>query len=437
MPHRTRLQCSPRPPRRPYNALALVALLPAGALAADRQFTIVNSCDFTVWPAVTNWNEGAKYTGVRGWEAAAGTSETVTVPEGWNGRVWTRRACSFDGNGKGSCVTGDCTGGLECDDNTIGWVNVGEFNLNAWGGNDFWDISAVPGWTVPMSIEPDGCDSLSCTEDILAACPDERMKQKDGDGNVIGCLSACMAGINAVEPSVNCCSGKYNNVTACLPGDVDFYECCAQASLPARLLVRFRSSPSHVPSDPRSFKTSYDYQKGDPAVDFACPSAGSPNYKVTFCPGGKSSLPASAGGPSGKVASLSATKAGDDASRTLMAEEMTSTAAEDGSTRSGASARATATTSDTASTDKVSPATDSPHDAGDSPSFSASSPSAAASTDDTAVLGLSTPVAFAVAGCAAALVLAGLALACARHSSRSTRLDPPGVFDLGPRRGHF
>lgn len=136
-----------------------------------------------------------------------------------------RRACSFDANGKGSCVTGDCPGGLECDDNTIGWVNVGEFNLNAWGGNDCTSTSPpcspssrragrahaallrslghfsrarcavspslvvvadaarsltayeLAGWTVPMSIEPDGCDSLSCTEDVLAACPDDRMKQ--------------------------------------------------------------------------------------------------------------------------------------------------------------------------------------------------------------------------------------------------------------------
>ncbi|GAA5855294.1 hypothetical protein JCM9279_001936 [Rhodotorula babjevae] len=289
-------------------ALPLLALLAGRAFAADREFTILNSCEFTVWPAVTNWNEGQKYTGVRGWEAAAGSEKTVTVPEGWNGRVWARRACSFDANGKGSCVTGDCPGGLECDDNTIGWVNVGEFNLNAWGGNDC--------WTVPMSIEPDGCDSLSCTEDVLAACPDERMKQKDGDGNVVGCLSACMAGIRADEPSINCCSGKYNNVTACLPGDVDFYDL-------------FASTP-----------TAYDYQKGDPNVDFACPSSSSANYKVTFCPGGKSSSPTSAGGSSGKTASSSTTRAQEGASTKLMGEEQSSsTASGDSSTGSARSAR--------------------------------------------------------------------------------------------------
>lgn len=47
-----------------------------------------------------------------------------------------RRECSFDGDGRGSCTTGNVEGGLEVDDQTIGEVNVGEFNLDAWGGND-------------------------------------------------------------------------------------------------------------------------------------------------------------------------------------------------------------------------------------------------------------------------------------------------------------
>lgn len=32
-------------------------------------------------------------------------------------------------------------------------------------------------------------------------------RRKDSNGNVIGCLSACMAGINAQDPSYNCCVG--------------------------------------------------------------------------------------------------------------------------------------------------------------------------------------------------------------------------------------
>ncbi|BGP41006.1 hypothetical protein JCM10449v2_004973 [Rhodotorula kratochvilovae] len=199
--------------------LAVLSLLPL-VLAGDRKFTITNSCEFTLWPAVTNYGAHDSYKGPRGWEAPPGNVTTLTMSSPWNGRI----SCTFDSSGKGSCITGDCPGGLECDDQTIGWVNVGEWNLDAWGGNDFWDISCVPGWTVPMSIEPDGCDSVFCTEDVLSKCPDDRMKQKDSDGNVIGCLSACMAKINDVEPSVNCCSGKYNNETTCHSAEVDFYD---------------------------------------------------------------------------------------------------------------------------------------------------------------------------------------------------------------------
>jgi len=50
--------------------------------------------------------------------------------------IGARRKCSFDGEGKGSCTTGNVEGGFEVDDQTIGEVNVGEFNLDAWGGND-------------------------------------------------------------------------------------------------------------------------------------------------------------------------------------------------------------------------------------------------------------------------------------------------------------
>ncbi|GAA5998486.1 thaumatin family protein [Rhodotorula paludigena] len=206
------------------------ATLPAIALAGTRKFRVKNECAFTVWPAVTNYDDGAKnywiYKGLHGWEAKPGHQEEFEVESPWNGRIWARRECRFDESGKGSCTTGDCTGELECADQEIGDVNVGEWNLDSWGGMDFWDISCVPGWTLPMSIVPDGeCDPLSCTKDVNAACPDDRMKLKDADGNVIGCLSACMAKINAEEPSMNCCSGTYNSMEACAPpSQVDFYD---------------------------------------------------------------------------------------------------------------------------------------------------------------------------------------------------------------------
>ncbi|GAA5902168.1 hypothetical protein JCM5296_006619, partial [Sporobolomyces johnsonii] len=121
-----------------FLALSLFAL----TALADRSLIITNDCAYTVYPAVLNTLVGGGYTGPRGWEAAAGSSNTVSIPDTWNGRVWARRGCTFDSTGAGSCVAGDCGGGLECADATTGWANWLEMNLNSWAGMDFWDISA-------------------------------------------------------------------------------------------------------------------------------------------------------------------------------------------------------------------------------------------------------------------------------------------------------
>ncbi|GAA5910390.1 thaumatin family protein [Sporobolomyces salmoneus] len=246
-------------------------LRPLLAASTERSFTIKNNCDFTLWPAVTNYGTSKlQYGGKRGWEAKAGSQEELKIPSPWNGRVWARRECNFDSDGKGTCTTGNVDGGLEPKDQTIGNVNVGEFNLDAWGGNDFWDISCVPGWTVTMAIEPEpeDCQSIVCADDLNDACPDDRMKQKDSNGKVIGCLSACMAGINAQDPSINCCSGKYNMMENCPSKDVDFYS----------VLKPFCRNAYWYP---------YDYQPNTPTVDWACPASKNAAYTITFCPDGE------------------------------------------------------------------------------------------------------------------------------------------------------
>ncbi|GAA6063453.1 hypothetical protein JCM10212_002536 [Sporobolomyces blumeae] len=268
----------------------------------DRTFTIRNNCDYPLWPAVTNYGTTSRqYTGTRGWQAEAGSEKEIKVPSPWNGRIWARRGCSFDSNGKGTCVTGNVDGGLEVDDQTIGFVNVGEFNLDSWGGNDFWDISCVPGWTVTMAVEPepDECQSVICAADLNDSCPDDRMKQKDSDGNVIGCFSACMAGISAQDPSMNCCSGEYNSVDACKSEEVDFYDVLK-------------------PLCQNAYWYPYDFQPNTPTVDWACPSAKDAAYEITFCPDGettKSDETIRAGGVTfvGDNASATGTEAGGTA----------------------------------------------------------------------------------------------------------------------------
>lgn len=91
-------------------SLAYLVLLPS-IVFADRTFTIINSCtDYSVWPAITTYTaaSAATYTGVKGWEAAPGSTKTISIPEQWNGRVWGRRSCDFAADGTGTCASGDC-----------------------------------------------------------------------------------------------------------------------------------------------------------------------------------------------------------------------------------------------------------------------------------------------------------------------------------------
>ncbi|KAM0746816.1 Osmotin, thaumatin-like protein, partial [Meredithblackwellia eburnea MCA 4105] len=219
-------------------------------------FIFVNKCPETIWPAITTYiTSVTNYTGTRGWEQKTGESKTVSVPSTWNGRTWGRRECSFDCNGNGKCTSGDAT---------VIHEKLGEFNLNSNnGGLDYWDISAVPGFNLPVTIQPDGsCTAVQCTKDINPTCPDDRMKVKAGDGTIIGCLSACNAKIDAGDNSINCCSGTYANKETCDQTKVYEYD-------------YFKAGCEHACFD--------DKPQNTPVV-FTCSASGDPSYTITFCP---------------------------------------------------------------------------------------------------------------------------------------------------------
>ncbi|BGP32988.1 hypothetical protein JCM10296v2_004776 [Rhodotorula toruloides] len=433
----------PRPTRRSrqpgsLSLLALLSLAPT-VLAGDRQFTITNKCSYTIWPAISNYMQPI-YTGSGGWEANPGTSKTVTVPSPANVRVWPRRGCTFDASGKGSCVTGDCAGKLECGLGSIGWVNVVEINLDSYAGMDFWDISSVPGWTAPIAVEPDGCPSLACTKDANAACPDDRMKQKDSSGNIIGCLSACMAGINAKDPSYNCCSGIYNSVQACDATKVDFYKVLK-------------------PLCEHAYWYPYDNNAAFPNVDFPCPAANSPGYKITFCPdssnhasdlgpdqqtaGGSTGTAKAASASSGKV--FLATDASEAPASSTGSSGRNKAASTGSSTRSADSSAAsgTASSSSSSGTSEPEPSTGATSGSSEDPT-SAASPGIAsqtsASTDtaspatpssSTTILGLSQLLFIALT--AAAVLFLLLAVVLVLGQSRSSQAQAASLAKTSQR----
>lgn len=142
--------------------VATLLSLAASSVAAQRQFEIINNCAETLWPArklqqtttgcfrgegidqrlgppaVTNQGPEylRSYTGLRGWMAPPGHRQTLVLPENWNGRIWPRRKCNFTPYGQGTCVTGNCASGLNCQDHEGDFFSLGEFNLNSWGSLD-------------------------------------------------------------------------------------------------------------------------------------------------------------------------------------------------------------------------------------------------------------------------------------------------------------
>ncbi|XP_019165440.1 PREDICTED: thaumatin-like protein 1 [Ipomoea nil] len=224
-------------------------LLSRGGLGAT--FTFVNKCGSTVWPGILA-NAGSPSLESTGFELSKGSSRTIMAPTGWSGRFWGRTGCKFDDSGSGSCGTGDCASGqVEC--NGAGAAppaTLAEITLGT-GGQDFYDVSLVDGYNMPLVIEASGgsgmCATTGCVTDLNQICPSE-LKMGDGEG----CRSAC----EAFSKPEYCCSGAYSTPTTCKP------------SVYSQM---FKSAC------PRSYSYAYD----DPTSTFTCSGA---DYTVTFCP---------------------------------------------------------------------------------------------------------------------------------------------------------
>ncbi|XVF00898.1 hypothetical protein REPUB_Repub04eG0041600 [Reevesia pubescens] len=197
-------------------------------------------------------NAGSPRLDSTGFELPKDSSRSFQAPTGWSDRFWVRTGCKFDGSGSGTCVTGDCgSGQIEC--NGLGAappVTLAEFTLGT-GGQDFYDVSLVDGYNVPMIVEGSGgsglCAATGCTTDLNRQCPSE-LRVGDGDA----CKSAC----EAFGSPEYCCSGAYSTPATCKPS---VYSEMFKAACP------------------RSYSYAYD----DATSTFTCTGA---DYTVTFCP---------------------------------------------------------------------------------------------------------------------------------------------------------
>ncbi|KAI4386816.1 hypothetical protein MLD38_004716 [Melastoma candidum] len=232
--------------------LCLTLLLTFEGVVFGTSFTFINKCDFPVWPGILS-GAGSPALETTGFELGVSGSRTLSAQSGWSGRFWGRSGCSFDGAGSGSCSTGDCgSGEVECNGGGAAPpATLVEFTLGKGSTEDFYDVSLVDGYNLPMIVEGTGgsgaCASTGCVTDLNRKCPEELRA-----GGGVACKSAC----EAFGSPEYCCSGEFNSPSSCKPS---LYSQIFKAACP------------------RSYSYAYD----DATSTFTCIDA---DYTITFCP---------------------------------------------------------------------------------------------------------------------------------------------------------
>lgn len=213
-------------------------------------FTLVNKCDFPVWPGILSGSGSPKLDST-GFELSKDTSRTFRAPAGWSGRFWGRTGCNFDGSSSTtSWSTGDCgSGEMECNGSGAEPpATLAEFTLGISGSLDFYDVSLVDGYNLPMIVEGSGlCPTTGCVTDLNQNCPTELKAKRS-----LACRSAC----EAFGRPEYCCSGAYGSPDSCKPS---MYSQVFKSACPK----------------------SYSYAYDDATSTFTCSGA---DYTITFCP---------------------------------------------------------------------------------------------------------------------------------------------------------
>jgi hypothetical protein len=257
-PRKPTASARPRPTPSRTKAPAPAALQPA---AGTRVFTFVNNVSQTIWLA-SGQQTAQPALKTSGWVLRPGQTLSVRVPDHWNGRFWGRTGCSFDASGHGHCETGDCDGRFQCPGYGAIPATLAEFNLNAWSGLDFYDVSLVDGSNLPMyinlvggttkdPISANGCSSAGCTHAV--DCP-AALRIKAG-GRAVGCESPCAV----FNTDQYCCRGTWAPRSMCLPDQ-----------WPVRYADVFKKAEPFA----------YSYVDDDATSTFT--SKGEAGYRITF-----------------------------------------------------------------------------------------------------------------------------------------------------------
>ncbi|MBA0653340.1 hypothetical protein Goklo_020528, partial [Gossypium klotzschianum] len=185
-------------------------------------------------------------------------STYISILRSWRCRIWGRTLCDS------SCLTGDC---YICSGNSSIPATLAEFLFDD-DVRDFYHVSLVGGYNLPLKISPRGgtggdCNSTECVADLNGDCPSE-LKVVNGN-ETVACKSACSA---LGEPQY-CCSGEYGSPATCQPTS---YSQFFKTACP----------------------TAYSYAFDNATSMFTCVEA---DYDITFCPTPSTRFPVSLPSP--------------------------------------------------------------------------------------------------------------------------------------------
>jgi hypothetical protein len=127
--------------------------------------------------------------------------------------------------------------------------------------NDFYDLSLVDGFNIPVTLKPTSaspgstywCRECYCRVDMNARCPSELRYKVNG--RTVGCKSACLA----FNQDQYCCRGAHNRPETCNP-----------RTWPHDYHAVFKNP----------CPTAYSYAYDDHTSTFTCKNT---NYEVDFC----------------------------------------------------------------------------------------------------------------------------------------------------------
>jgi len=278
---------------------------------------------------------------------ANGGTESYNVTDGWQGAWFGRTNCSFSGD-LGSCETGNCLGSdewghLQCSGKgSEPPATKGEMNLEITTGIDYYDISLVDGFNLPMQITPrdynsayvaaNPADHFRCTSSgclntsTLSGCPTNLTYTPNT--NLVGCQDDCnvytnLHNANPLQyPQANVDAYCCPDTTYCSPLNPCQSGSTCKAWLTNQSICNTCNAyngtfPNGYPitilpnsalffhaSCPNAYSFTYD----DASASYTCnstPSTGlRTKYDITFCAQSSAPVAAFTGSPTSGVAPL-------------------------------------------------------------------------------------------------------------------------------------